>query len=282
VGTNVSLLLNIFRKCWGSEPGGPRSFLDIGSQHLFGGTTQDYLEFVGYCRGRDTIEPEDVDRCQDLAARSIGTHLQQTFCAELFELVGWPYESVDMYRATIPADLNTFTLEDRHRGAFDLVANFGTTEHVFNQVNCFENIHAAAKPGGFMFHSLPSSGFFYHCLFSYNPKTFLLLAQANQYRIVHAGLFHQGSASDVDDRHRHWAEYAAVQDIKLADVLGQFLFQKTAANEFKLPYDVVGNDYNIATDFDVACASIQPGAATIEDVPLQAADEPPSGTPQTA
>src|SRR5262249_11731582 len=174
MGTNVRLLMESFKKCFGLEPGSKR-FLDIGAQSLFGGTTDDYCSFVCYCLGKEVASEALRASCQDLAERSTGTIINQANCKELFDLVGWEYVSIDMVDfATIKGDLNSFQIDQKYFGYFDFVANFGTTEHVFNQVNCFWNIHYATNVGGFIIHMLPSSGFFYHCLFSYNPKLFLL------------------------------------------------------------------------------------------------------------
>jgi hypothetical protein len=257
MGTSVTILTNIFKKCLGSDPDGPRSYLDIGSQQLFGGTPEQYREFMAYCLGADALGPEHEAACRDLSERSYGTHPRQAFCVELFDLVRWDYQSLDMYNATIKADLNTFELGPKHVGHFDFVANFGTTEHVFDQRQCFQTIHSAARVGGNILHFLPSSGFLYHCLFSYNPKTFLLLAQANKYEIVHAAIYGQGSTSTVDQRHETWAEYGNATNLRLDDVLCEFIFRKTSDTPFQLPYDVVGNDYSIQQKFARPCASVR-------------------------
>src|ERR1700736_3448611 len=245
MGTNVGLLHQSFQKCFGLDPGAKR-FLDIGAQNMFGGTAQDYCEFITYCAGSEALTGPVRRACDDFAQRSTGTIQDQTTCRELFDVIGWEYVSIDMVDfATIKSDLNSFQIDQTFFGYFDFVANFGTTEHIFNQVNCFWNIHHATKVGGFILHMLPSSGFYYHCLFSYNPKLFLLMANANSYKVVHAGMYPQGSISGLDDRHKSWAEYAAHPNATSPDVIAEFIFQRREATDFRFPYDLVGTDFNI-------------------------------------
>lgn len=254
MGTSVTLLTRIFQKCLGATPSGPVRYLDIGAQNLYGGSADDYREFVIYCLGAASLTPERDRACVDLAERSASSH--PPWCSELFALVQWEYQSVDLYNGTIVGDLNVYQLASEHVHYFDFVANFGTTEHLLNQFLAFRTIHYAARAGGFIVHFLPTSGFFYHCLFSYNPKLFLLLAQENAYRIVHAGLFRQG-ASVVDRRHRKWWGYDDVSQLNLPDVLAEFIFEKQEQNDFRGCYDVVGNDYDIQWAFDQPCSSLR-------------------------
>src|SRR5205823_3928504 len=72
-----------------------------------------------------------------------------------------------------------------HRGAYDLVTNCGTTEHVVNQINSFRVIHDLTKPGGgYMLHDLPWSGMFNHGLVNYKPHLFWRLCESNHYSVV--------------------------------------------------------------------------------------------------
>ena len=67
---------------------------------------------------------------------------------------------------------------------YDLVTNLGTSEHVFNQKNCFLNIHNLAKKDGLIFNILPFEGQFNHCYFNYHPVFFYDLALFNNYEIL--------------------------------------------------------------------------------------------------
>jgi hypothetical protein len=62
------------------------------------------------------------------------------------------------------------------------VTNFGTTEHVANQLNALRIMHELAAPDGVMIHRVPSQGGFNHGLVNYTPKFFGMLARNNNYR----------------------------------------------------------------------------------------------------
>ena len=68
------------------------------------------------------------------------------------------------------------------RGKYRLVTNYGTTEHVANQLNAFKIIHDLTAVGGLMVHSVPAQGMFCHGLVNYNPKFFWMLARSNGYK----------------------------------------------------------------------------------------------------
>jgi hypothetical protein len=64
-----------------------------------------------------------------------------------------------------------------HKGKYSLVTNFGTTEHVTNQLNAFKVIHDLTMPNGVMIHEVPAQGMFNHGLVNYNPKFFWVVEQ---------------------------------------------------------------------------------------------------------
>ena len=83
-------------------------------------------------------------------------------------------------------DLNKDSVPRRLRGRFDFVTNVGTTEHVFNQANCFNVMHDLTKVGGIMAHAVPFVGFENHGLFKYTMKFFTRLSKANDYHCLDA------------------------------------------------------------------------------------------------
>jgi hypothetical protein len=89
------------------------------------------------------------------------------------------------------------------RGAYDAVLNFGTTEHVVNQFHSFKTVHDLLTVGGFAYHQVPSIGYSDHGYFSYEPKFFRHLAEANGYEIADMWLTptHEDVFPDVDVRH---------------------------------------------------------------------------------
>ena len=106
--------------------------------------------------------------------------------ADLFGPDG--YLALDMYddpRAKVRKfDLNFDSLPAADRGAFDLVGNLGTTEHVANQFNCFKVIHEAVKVGGLMVHYVPFWGGINHGLVKYEPRFFTTLIANNGYEAL--------------------------------------------------------------------------------------------------
>jgi len=64
---------------------------------------------------------------------------------------------------------------------FDLVTNFGTTEHICNQGNVFENMHDLCNINGIMIGIVPFQGALNHGYFNYQPLFFEHIALANDY-----------------------------------------------------------------------------------------------------
>jgi hypothetical protein len=107
--------------------------------------------------------------------------------SQFWTWLGYRYASIDIdgTPGSIPLDLNYDDAPEAHRGAYRIVTNCGTTEHVANQLNAFKIIHELAAVGGVMVHNLPAQGMFNHGFVNYNPKFFWMLARSNGYRLVH-------------------------------------------------------------------------------------------------
>lgn len=105
--------------------------------------------------------------------------------ANLFRGSQIRYAALDLYPGdfVIQADLNVFNVPQEQKNTFDLITNFGTTEHVTDQVNVFRVIHDFLKPGGCCFHQVPFTGYYNHALYNYHPTFFAFLAHANKYEI---------------------------------------------------------------------------------------------------
>jgi hypothetical protein len=105
------------------------------------------------------------------------------FSRGLWNWLGFTYAAIDIDGSpgSIPLDLNYDEVPKAQVGRFDLVTNFGTTEHVANQLNAFKIVHDLTAVGGVMIHNLPGQGFFNHGLVNYNPKYFWKLAASNDY-----------------------------------------------------------------------------------------------------
>jgi SAM-dependent methyltransferase len=95
---------------------------------------------------------------------------------------------------SVKVDLSIPCDKAEYHNDFDVVTNFGTTEHVEpleTQYHCFANIHRWTKPGGIIIHSVPSaedlseSGKWrHHCQYFYSRNFFEKLAEAASYEII--------------------------------------------------------------------------------------------------
>ncbi len=97
------------------------------------------------------------------------------------------YTSIDINgeHGALCFDLNKdLVTEYGFNTTFDLVTDFGTAEHCFNQFEVFRNIHRLCRPGGYMLHTLPTQGWGRHCFYRYDANFFEDLAAANEYRIL--------------------------------------------------------------------------------------------------
>lgn len=162
--------------------------LDIGSSNLYSAKADEIAAFLE-ARGKSAR----VDMAEFAARLEYGSGYDpvkggrnDAFVGELFEAAGMHYESFDIangYRTTV-LDLNHAVLPEQLRNKFDLVLNFGTTEHILNQLNCFKVIHDATKVGGCIYHSLPAVGYVDHGYITYTGRCFFDVAGYNDYEIV--------------------------------------------------------------------------------------------------
>jgi SAM-dependent methyltransferase len=179
-------------------------FLDIGCSNLYNARTDDIIEFMS------RFGVSDDKFATDMAASSAN---KSAFAGELLVKCGVNYDAIDFapdYKTT-KFDLNKDSLSNQFRGAFDLVVNFGTTEHVINQANAFTVIHDAAKPGGVIFNQLPCGGFFHHCYFLYTGRFFFDLAGYNGYEVIKAWIEQEPSSlGDLSAAFRDYESYFPV------------------------------------------------------------------------
>lgn len=162
--------------------------LDIGSSNLYLARPGEITDFI---RARGGAERADLDEFAGRLSHGSGYDpvtggRNEAFVGELFEAAGIQYESFDIahgYRTTI-LDLNHAVLPHELHARFDLVLNFGTTEHILNQYNCFKVIHDATRAGGYIYHSLPAVGYVDHGYITYTGRCFFDVAGYNDYELV--------------------------------------------------------------------------------------------------
>ncbi len=165
----------------------PTSVIEIGAQQLSNSflRSRERMEHLAHLFGVTT--KLDLPAPQPAAIMDGGIeHMSETapWARQFWEWLGFEYASIDIDGSpnSIPLDLNFDEVPQWAKKKFGLVTNFGTTEHVANQLNAFKVIHELTAPDGIMIHSLPAQGFVNHGLINYNPKWFWMLARSNEYR----------------------------------------------------------------------------------------------------
>jgi hypothetical protein len=205
--------------------------MELGAQQLYCKGSEAFLaEFVKRVSARNpevklTITKAELERLADGGLTS-----------GLLKACGYKYSAIDIFDAegTILFDLNREEPSADMRNRYDIVTNFGTTEHIINQYLAFKTMHEMTKPGGIIYHELPLAGFHMHGYFSYNPLLFMQVAEANHYEIVM-------QAYGKNDRDFHPAPDFMVRngfsDGGYYDLGIEFIFRKTADAPFRVPLE---------------------------------------------
>lgn len=120
-------------------------------------------------------------------------------------------------------------------GAFDVVINHGTAEHVFNIAQVFASMHAACKVGGLMIHESPFTGWIDHGFYCLQPTLFYDVAAANGYEIVSVDIEEIESVTilrvESRDRIAELARERRIPDNSMLFVV----FRKVKAESFAIP-----------------------------------------------
>lgn len=222
---------------------------DVGSQNLLAASPQQIIDFVtNYNPKIDNARLEDL--ALQLSKRSQLDHNGTTlYLGEILDLTSIDYVSIDIYQGhkTHIFDLNFQNTPAEYLEAFDVVLNFGTTEHVFNQYNSFKIIHETAKPGAHIFHQVPSVGYIDHGYFMYSPRTFVELAEANGYELLdlwftgpqgYANLFNAVSyRPDINSAERKDSIAIEWANAKIPNAVINVLLKKIRGGPFRLSVD---------------------------------------------
>ena len=92
------------------------------------------------------------------------------------------YTSFDLFDPRAEnVDLN---VDLERTDSWDIVTNFGTSEHLFNQFAFMKNCHDLTKTNGITLHVVPISSGMDHGLINYHPTFFRSLAKANDYEML--------------------------------------------------------------------------------------------------
>ena len=163
--------------------------------------------------------------------------------------LGFDYASIDVDGSpgSIPIDLNFDSLPPGAAGKYQLVTNYGTTEHVANQLNAFKIIHELTAWGGLMVHELPTQGHVNHGLISYNFNFFFMLSRSNGYKIVLADYRQSPQPYHLPDsilrpiRETNPYHHPKLPDFDITDGSLKLVLQKTYDNSYVPPIDVPDN-----------------------------------------
>tara|TARA_Y100000294_G_C8525395_1_gene324714 strand:- start:446 stop:1327 length:882 start_codon:yes stop_codon:yes gene_type:complete len=156
---------------------------------------------------------------------------------KLYESLGFEYTSIDIdndekneeTKSNIVMDLNFDELKKDHQNKFDLVTNFGTSEHIFNQLNFFKTMHDLTKVGGLLISEVPCMFGVNHGMFKYEPKFFTDLARSNAYEIIKLILVKNPPSLEM----YQWNEKSKIPDCEDMCIIS--VMKKTNQNKFCIP-----------------------------------------------
>lgn len=206
------------------------AILELGSQNISASGEESVLQdLVREWRERAGLAP-GVDS-KELRRLADGGKMSR-----LMEMCGFSYCAFDIFaddKVTL-LDINLHDLPPQFADRFDLVTNFGTTEHVFDQVRAFRLMHDAAKTGGIIYHDLPMGGYLYHGYFNYTPLLFRHMAIANDYEIIfeHYGISNAPTPVSPDMAENGFG------DTHYRDAAIEFALKKTTNAPFRLPLEI--------------------------------------------
>lgn len=154
---------------------GKRTILDLGPQDL---TTPEAVirKIVSH-----RIDPAHLEETLSNIYAEDG-HVRKGFQRHFYSLFGLEeYRSLDLNddRADYRFDLNDMIELPR---TFDVITNFGTSEHIFNIGHLYANVHRLLAPEGIALHINPSYGDINHGLYNIHPNLYSSLIRANSYR----------------------------------------------------------------------------------------------------
>lgn len=223
--------------------------VEIGAQQLADSflVSKEQLSELGNLFGKTQDFPLSPTATQQRLAHGDLIHLEESapIARPFWEWLGFRYASVDVEgNESIEIDLNFDECDLPYRGIFDLVTNYGTTEHVANQLNAFKVIHDLARVGGVMVHHVPLQGMIGHGLINYNPKFFWMLSRSNRYQWLYSNVLvatarcnlPQDLVQDVEKFELDIVE--RVRGYQTIDLMGLVAVKKVEDAPFVPPVDV--------------------------------------------
>lgn len=220
---NLIKKLNLFKN--------KKSIINIGSFDLIASENIDLaMELLNALK----LDTNDINLLSYIDKRRISSKI-------LWEKLGFQeinFIDPDGVHNSLTYDFNLDIQEEiGFKESFDVVANFGTLEHIFNQYAAFKNIHKLCNVDGIMIHSLPIQGAFEHGMYNYHPNFFYALANVNGYKIEYFALRHKDLKNynlvEINDD----VIKTFLNNINAYDTLGSLvIFRKIVDKEFKVPF----------------------------------------------
>ena len=144
-------------------------------------------------------------------------------------------------------DLNKDIRQTYHYSEqFDLVTNHGTTEHCFDQLHAFQNIHNLCAVGGLMIHGLPFQGYLNHGFYNYQPSFFYDLAAANSYSLIGLYLNIDSTVGDITPYSDELMNFILTPPG--TNMLLFVVLKKTLGQEFRIPFNGIYLESNLFKD----------------------------------
>jgi hypothetical protein len=219
------------------------SICDIGATQLFGDKDQTASRaFLSFYADRFA----KAKRPEDVSPEILRKITQDGFLGDLLLLAGFEYKALDIFHATntILFDLNIHEPGPALVERFDLVMNFGTTEHVFNQLRAFQTIHALTKVNGVCYHDLPMAGYLNHALYRYDPLFFSTVLPANHYAVLLQEITIGAERPVTDELKAMGYKKPTVTDVGIESI-----YRRTSAEPFRVPMETT-TSLSIDPNFD--------------------------------
>ena len=153
--------------------------------------------------------------------------------ASAYRALGVDYVAIDVdetYGSTF-FDLNTFAPPPEWLGAFDMVNNEGTIEHLINPINGFQVTHELLKPGGVARHSAPLTGWRDHGLFHPTSGFYAAMLNENRYELLDARADFQPPRSWDDPL------FQLAEPREIPTLWGLIVYRKQIDEPFRPPAD---------------------------------------------
>jgi len=172
---------------------------------------------------------------------------QQIYVSDIYEDAGFDHKCLDLSgkNNALPIDLNLWPnprLDESNFQKFDLVMNFGTTEHVANQLNAFAITHYLSKKNGLILHHIPMLHFSNHAMAVATPLLFQKLINWNNYEILvaqwNSHMLNQAISFHYHARLCYVENFLKIVSESTRSAIGLFVVKNSYGDSFVPPLDV--------------------------------------------